>query len=109
MTEALGDLGREMRRGTLGVQVDDPNVAELAGAQGQSVEQDRWCRGTAVNKELLARLDAGDGVGRADDLHGGESSDGAAEDAPARSRTPSQARAPFRRQARAWCHRPPTS
>ena len=62
VAEAAGHLRRQVRRRALGVDVDDADVAQLAGAARQRLEQDRWRGRAAVDEHLLAGRDAGDGL-----------------------------------------------
>jgi hypothetical protein len=51
------------------VEVDDPDVVEIRGAIDERLQEDlRGCRG-AVEIDLVAAADPGDGLGWADDLH----------------------------------------
>ena len=62
MPEVPRHLRREVRPGPLAVEVDDADVAQLGRARDERVEQDRRRRRGAVEVELLAGADAGDGL-----------------------------------------------
>ena len=69
MPEVPGHLGRQVRARSLGVEVDDADVAQLLGAIDQRLEQDRRSRGRAVQVDALTGLDDAGRVGRRDEPH----------------------------------------
>ena len=73
MAEVRRHLGRQVRPGPLAVEVDDADVAELRRPRDERVEEDRRRRRRALEVDLLAGRDAGDGLGGGDDAHRPES------------------------------------
>ena len=69
MPEVAGHLRRQVRPRSLGVEVDDADVAQLRGAIDQRLEQDRRRRGRAVQVDALTGLDDAGRVGRRDEPH----------------------------------------
>ena len=69
MAEVRRHLGREMRAGPLAVEVDDAHVRELGRPRDKRIEEDRRRRRGALEIDLLAGRDAGDGLGGGDDAH----------------------------------------
>ena len=69
MAEVPGHPRGKMGSWSLDVEVDDPNPLELLGTCDEGVEQHRRCGRRAVDVNLITRLDAGNGLGWADDPH----------------------------------------
>ena len=69
VAEVTGHLGRQVRPRPLGMQVDYSDVLELERARHERVQQDRRCRGSPVEVNLLAGGDAGDRLGGGGDAH----------------------------------------
>ena len=62
-------LGGQVRSRPLAMQVDDAHVGQVRSPCDQRIEQHRRCRRRALEVDLLAGRDAGDGLGRRDDAH----------------------------------------
>ena len=62
-------LRREVRTGTLGVEVDHGHVVEVGGAGNQRVEEHRRRRGRAMDVDAITGADDGDGFLGRDDAH----------------------------------------
>jgi hypothetical protein len=58
-----------MRSGTLGVEVDDDDVAQLWCPGDQGIEQDRRRRGGPLKVDRIAAPDRADGFSGRDDSH----------------------------------------
>ena len=67
--EVAVHLGREVRPGTLGVEVGHGDVAELGGSRDEAVEEDRRGGGCAMHVHAVARLDDGRRLVRGDQAH----------------------------------------
>ena len=62
VAEVAGHLGGQVRAGPLGVHVDDLHVLELGRPRDQGVEQDGRRGGGALDVDLVAGPDPGDGL-----------------------------------------------
>jgi hypothetical protein len=58
-----------MRSGTLAMEVDYADIVDLRGPFDQRLEEHFWRCGGAVEIDLVAAPDPGDGFGWADELH----------------------------------------
>jgi hypothetical protein len=52
------------------MEVDDADIVKLRGPRDERVEEDRRGGRRAVEIDLRATVNSGDGFGRGDDLHG---------------------------------------
>jgi GNAT superfamily N-acetyltransferase len=73
VAEVALHLRGEVRPGSLDMEMDDAHPLELRRASDERIEQHRRRGRSAVDVDLIARLDACDGPGSADDLHDNES------------------------------------
>src|SRR5690606_24865360 len=69
VAEAPLHAGRDVWGRGFGVEVDDLDVAQLAGPGDEGVYEARWGRCPAVEVDPLAGLDVGDSLFRGDSVH----------------------------------------
>ena len=70
MPEVALHLGRQVGPRSFGVEVDHADVHQLGGAGDECLEEDFRSRGRALDVDLVAGLDPGNGFLGAHDTHG---------------------------------------